>query len=43
MYWGEILWLISWPLMIWILHLIITSAINKYEDKTDNNKPKISD
>ena len=27
MYWREILWLISWPLMIWVMYVVITSAI----------------
>ncbi|OQC43662.1 MAG: hypothetical protein BWX61_01157 [Bacteroidetes bacterium ADurb.Bin035] len=33
MYWREILWLISWPLMIWVIYVVITSAIKKYESK----------
>jgi hypothetical protein len=38
MYWREILWLISWPLMIWVSYVVITSAIKKYEVKYNSNE-----
>jgi hypothetical protein len=33
MYWNEILWLLSWPLFIWVNYLIISYVLKKYEKK----------
>lgn len=33
MYWIEILWLLSWPLLIWVNYRIIRFVLAKYEKK----------
>jgi hypothetical protein len=33
MYWKEILWLLSWPLIIWINYRIIRFVLARYEKK----------
>lgn len=32
-YLPEIIWLITWPLLMWISYLIISKIIKKYEQK----------
>jgi len=33
MYWKEIAWLLSWPLLIWINYLLVRLALRLYEKK----------
>ena len=36
MYWKEIAWLLSWPLLIWVNYLLIRFALRLYEKKFPN-------
>jgi hypothetical protein len=33
MYWTEILWLISWPVLIWVSYKLSVWAVKKFEQK----------
>jgi hypothetical protein len=33
MYWKEILWLFSWPTIIWANYLLVSFVLKKYEQK----------
>lgn len=33
MYWKEILWLLSWPLIIWVNYLLVRIALKGYDRK----------
>lgn len=38
MYWTEILWLFSWPVLIWISYKLSVFAIKKYNEQFVNDK-----
>ncbi len=38
MYWTEILWLISWPVFIWISYKLSVFAVKKYDEVSGLDK-----
>lgn len=38
MYWTEILWLISWPVLIWISYKLSVFVVNKYDEIFGHDK-----